>query len=325
MLDMITDLMVAQALHVAARLGIADELTGGPLSPDEIARRLDADPDAVSRLLRALASRGVFASDSRGRYRLNPLAETLCSDAPVSMRQYAMFFGSPEHWGHWAHLLDAVRTGETAVQTQYGTDVFALFEARPEYGAVFNGAMTTLSDMVREPVLAAYDFSRYTTIVDVGGGHGSLLAGILERTPSARGVLYDLPDVVAEASGVLATVSERCRVEGGSFFDSVPAGADAYVLKSIVHDWTEEKALVILRHIRESIAPDGRLLLIELVIPEGDGMHPGKFIDLEMLLVAGGRERTEEEYRELLAKAGFALVTVIPTASPMSVLECAPI
>jgi hypothetical protein len=263
----------------------------------------------------------VFASGTDGTFRLTPLADTLRTDAPVSMRAWALFIGSPEHWDHWSHLVDSVRTGEPAVP-----DAFALFESSPEYGAAFNGAMTTISNLVREPVLAACDFSRFRTVVDVGGGHGSLLAGILQRTPTAQGVLFDLPSVTAGASDVLRAhgVEQRCRVESGSFFDSVPAGGDAYLLKNIVHDWEPAKALAILRNVRAAIEPDGRLLLVELVIPEGDGAYSGKFIDLEMLLIAGGRERTLREYREFLPHAGFELTDAVRTASPVWVLECTP-
>jgi hypothetical protein len=262
----------------------------------------------------------VFATGRDGRFRLTPLGDTLRTDAPVSMRSMAMFVGSPEHWEHWSHLLDSVRTGEPA-----RSDPFGYFEEHPEYAALFNAAMTELSDFSRESVLAAYDFSRFRTLVDVGGGHGSLLAGILRGTPATQGVLFDLPSVTAGAPQVLRAhgVEQRCRIESGSFFDAVPAGADGYLLKNIVHDWEPAKALAILRNIRDAIDPGGRLLLIELVIPERDAPHPGKLVDLEMLMI-GGRERTLREYREFLPHAGFEVTGAVRTVSPVWVVECSP-
>jgi hypothetical protein len=326
LVEMVWGCQVTQALYVAAKLGIADVLAAGPLTPEEIARRVDASPDGVFRLLRALASRGVFAARADGRYELTPLADTLRTDAPVSMRSVALTWGSPEHWEHWGHLLDSVRSGEPAVPAIRGMDFFAFTEANPDFGEVFNNAMTTFSNVAKEPVLAAYDFSPFATIVDVGGGHGALLAAILQQTPTARGVLFDQPSVTTGAAEVLRAhgVEARCAVESGSFFESVPAGGDAYVLKSVIHDWDEPKALTILGKVREVIKPDARLLLLEMVLPEGNSSHMGHVFDLEMLLDVGGRERTEREYQQLLAKAGFELTRVVQTVSPVWVVEARP-
>jgi len=318
--------MLTQALSVATKLGIADLLADGPLTPEEIARRVDASPDGVFRLLRALASRGVFAARPDGRFELTPLAEPLRSDAPVSMRSVALLWGSPEGWEHWGHLLDSVQTGEPAVPAIRGMDFFAFLASKPAFAAEFNTAMTTFSNLVREPVVAAYDFSPFPTIVDVGAGHGAMLAAILQRTPTARGVLFDQPSVTAGAADVLRAhgVESRCTIESGSFFDRVPSGGDAYLMKNIIHDWPEVEALAILRNIREVIRPGGRLLLIELVLPEGNSAYMGNLFDLEMLLDLGSRERTEREFRQLLAQAGFELTRVVQTASPVCVVESKP-
>jgi C-methyltransferase len=326
LLELIMGSMVAQAIHVAARLGIADQLAAGPLTAEQIAERVEASPDGVGRLLRALAGQGLFAARPDGRYELTPLGEPLRSDAPVSVRAVALLFGSAQHWEHWGHLLDAVRSGEPVVPSLRGMDAWAYLEADSEFASLFNNAMTSISDFAKDPVAAAYDFRPFGTIVDVGGGHGALLAAILARTPTARGVLFDLPHVTAGAPAVLRAqgVESRCAVESGSFFDRVPAGGDAYLLKTVIHDWPEDRALAILRKVREAMKPDGRLLVVEFVIPEGNTAHWGKTIDLEMLLMVGGRERTEAEYRDLLARAGFRLTAVVPTVSPLSIVEVQP-
>lgn len=326
LLEMIWGSMLTQALYVAAKLGIADLLADGPLTPEEIARRVDASPDGVFRLLRALASRGVFTARPDGRYELTPLAQPLRADAPVSMRSVALLWGSPEHWEHWGHLLDSVRTSEPAVPAVRGMDFWEFLASRPAMETDFNTAMTTFSNLVKEPVLAAYDFSPYSTIVDVAGGHGAMLAAILQRTPAARGVLFDRPSVAPGAVDLLRAhgVESRCAIESGSFFVSVPPGGDAYVLKNIIHDWADDEALVILSKIREAIRPDGRLLLIEMVLPEGNSSHLGNVFDLEMMLDLGSRERTERDFRQLLAKAGFELTRVVQTASPTCVVESKP-
>lgn len=325
-LELITAGMISQALQVAAKLGIADVLAAGPLPPTEIARRVDANPDGVHRLLRALASQGVFRADGSGRYELTPMASALRSDADVSMRSFAMYVGSPEHREHWSHLLDSVRSGEPSIEKIRGMDAWAYFEQNKELAEIFNDAMTGFSDFAQAPMLAAYDFSRFGRIVDVGGGHGSLLAGILSQAPDAKGVLFDQPSVTQGADAALRTagVQDRCAIESGSFFEKVPAGGDAYVMKNIIHDWADDKAQAILRNVRAAIAPHGRLLLVEMVLPENNSAHPGKFTDLEMLLLVGGRERTEDDYRALLANGGFRLERVVRTASPLCVLEAAP-
>jgi C-methyltransferase len=326
MFEMILAAWTAQAIQVAAELGIADALTDGPLSLAELANRVDADPDALRRLLRALISRGVFRQRLDDRYALNALAETLRTDAPFSLHGYARLAGSPQHREHWTLLVEAVRSGKAVVPGLRGKQAFDYLRDEPELAKLFNDAMTGIDGLAAMAIVAGYSFEPYRTIVDVGGGHGGLLSSILTATPTARGVLYDLPDVVAGASAVLAAqgVADRVRVEGGSFFDSVPTGGDAYVLKNVLHDWPDEQAVAILRTVRAAAGADATVLLVETVLPEHDRDFAGKWVDLEMLVHADGRERSAAECRELLRQAGFRMKRVVQTASPFSVVEATP-
>lgn len=323
MMEMITATWTSQAISVAAQLGIADALADEPLPIDELAARVGADPDALRRLLRALISRGIFRHRRDGRYELNSLADTLRSDAPVSMTWAAQFYGSAEQRERWTFLADSVRTGNSVVPALRGKESFDYFAEEPQLAELFNRTMTSISELTTVPVVACYDFSAYPTIIDVGGGHGQLLAAILAAAPASRGVLYDLPRVVADVPSLLrgSKVADRVRIAEGSFFDSVPGGGDAYVLKNILHDWPDDKAVQILRNVRAAAAKRVTVLLIELVIPNHDRDFPGKWADLEMLLNLGGRERTVAEYRGLLSQAGFRLTRVVQTASPLSVVE----
>ncbi|MGW5351730.1 methyltransferase [Streptomyces sp. NPDC004031] len=326
MLEMITAGMVSQALQVAATLGIADALADGPHTPKEIARTVGADPDGVHRLLRALASYGVFRADRSGRYALTSLASTLRSDAQMSLRSIAMFTNAPEQREHWSYLLDAVRTGEPVMEKVRGVDVWTFFEKNEELADVFNDAMSDFSHFTLAPVTAAYDFTPFTSVVDVGGGQGAMLTAILARAPHTTGTVFDLSSAVAGAEDTLreAGLTGRGCVEAGSFLEHVPEGGDCYLLKNVLHNWPDEEVALILRNVRRAIAPGGRLLIIELIIPEGNGAHPGKLSDLDMLLLVGGRERTEAEFRTLLTTAGFQLARTVPTASPLSILEATP-
>jgi hypothetical protein len=324
--ELVLNAWVAQAVHAAAELGIADALADGPLSIEELSRRVEADPDALERLLRALITRGVFRRRRDGRYDLSPLADTLRSDAPASMAGGARFFGSPQHREHWSMLADSVKTGRPSVPTLRGQEFFDYLATEPDLAQLFDQAMTGVSDLAVGPIVAGYDFSGYSTIVDVGGGHGRLLAAILAATPAARGVLYDQPPVVADAPTLLRKhgVDGRVRIESGSFLETVPAGGELYVLKLIIHDWPDEQAVTILRNVRDAAGPDGTVLLLEQVIPTHDREFPGKWVDLEMLLCFGSRERTAAEYRDLLDRAGFRMTRVVQTASPFSFVEAKP-
>ncbi len=322
-MELIIATWTSQAITVAAELGVADALAEGPLPLDELADKVGADTDALRRLLRALIGRGVFRHRRDGRYELNPLAASLRYDAPVSMAWAARFYGSPEQRLRWTRLVDSIRTGRSVVPVLHGKESFDYFAENPDHADLFNRTMTAISALTDAAVVAGYDFSRYPTIVDVGGGQGPLLATILAAAPDSRGVLYDLPQVVASVPSLLCKhdVADRVRIETGSFFDGVPGGGDAYVLKNIMHDWPDEKAVQILRHVRTAAGPRATVLLVELVIPDHDRDFPGKWADLEMLLNLAARERTVAEYRNLLSQAGFQMTRVVQTASPLSVVE----
>jgi DNA-binding transcriptional ArsR family regulator len=323
MLEMITNAWAAQAVTAAADLGIADALANGPLSVDELAAAVDAKADTLSRLLRALISRGVFRQRRDGRYELTPLADTLRSDAEVSVAGMARFVGSPAHREHWSHLTDAIRTGQAVIPALRGKPSFEYLADEPELGKIFNDAMTSVSEVAIASVTAAYDFRRYATVVDVGGGHGRLLAAILNATPDARGTLFDLPQVVAGAPALLSEhhVEDRVRVVEGSFFDAVPEGGDAYLLKNVIHDWPDDDAVRILSNVHIAAGTGKNVLLVELVIPRHDREFLGKWADLEMLIGAAARERTADEYARLLSRAAFRMTRVVETASPFSVVE----
>ena len=326
MFEMITGAWVAQAIQVAAELGIANALADDPLPLDDLADRVGADPDALRRLMRALISRGIFRQRRDGRYDLTALAETLRSDAPFSMHGYARLIGSPQHREHWSLLVESVKSGKAILPQLRGKDAFDYLRDEPELAKLFNDAMTGTDGLAAIAIVAGYSFGPYRTIVDVGGGRGGLLSTILAATPNARGVLYDLPEVVAGASALLRQqgVEDRVRVEGGSFFDSVPSGGDAYVLKNVVHDWPDGQAVAILRNVRVAAGADATVLLVEAVLPEHDRDFAGKWVDLEMLLEANGRERDAAEYRDLLRQAGFRMTRVVQTAAPYSVVEATP-
>jgi O-methyltransferase/methyltransferase family protein len=323
MIELIIEAWAAQAITAAADLGIADALAAGPRSADEVAAAVGADADAVGRLLRALTARGIFRQRRDGRYGLTPLGETLRRDAEVSLAGFARWVGSRQHREHWSHLTDAVRTGRAAIPQLRSKPAFDYLADEPELAAIFNDAMTGTSELAIAPVIAAYDFGSHSTIVDVGGGHGRLLAAILRATPNSRGVLFDLPHVVAGAPAVFREqrVEDRARIAEGSFFEAVPEGGDAYLLKTVIHDWSDDQAERILRNVRAAAGPGKCLLLVELVIPGHRRDFPGKWVDLDMLVGTDARERTADEYAALLGRADFEMTRVVETASPFSVVE----
>ncbi|WP_197373580.1 methyltransferase [Mycolicibacterium baixiangningiae] len=314
------------ALYSAARLGIADELASGPARAAEVAARVGADPDGVYRLMRALASRGVFAQRTDGSFALTRIGAALRSDTEGSLRDAVLFIGHPIRWADWGHLEHSVRTGQTAFADLHGSSFFDYLAHDPEFAEVFNRAMTANSSLADEVALAQYDFTGFRLIADVGGGHGSVLATILRSAPSARGVLFDLPAVVANAAPTFtaAGVADRVTIRGGSFMESVPEGADAYVVKNIIHDWQDEDAVRILRNIRTAVADGGKLVLLEMVLPERADSFLGLMVDLEMLVAVGGRERTRAEYANLLQRSGFRLTRVLDTVTPLSIIEAEP-
>jgi hypothetical protein len=317
---------VSQAIHVAAVLGIADLLENGPRSADELGEATGAHAPTLYRVLRALSSVGLFA-ESDGRFGSTPLSEYLRTDAPTSLRAWAKQIGQPYYWMSWGHLLHCVRTGEPAFPELHGTNAWEYRAAHPEEDAVFNAAMTALSAGVVEGIVRSYDFSGFGVLVDVGGGEGALLAAILASNPALHGILFDQPHVLTDAGALLerADVASRCEVVGGSFFDAVPEGADAYLLKSIIHDWDDSSAIQILRACRAAIADTGRLLVIEPIIRPGNEPDPAKFSDLNMLVMLGGRERTAGDFGRLYTEAGFRMTDIVPTGSSFAVIEGVPV
>jgi hypothetical protein len=316
----------SQALYVAAKLGIADLLRDGPQSPDDLARVTGTHPRGLARLLRALASEGVFAETADGRFAQSPLSEFLRADVPGTIRPMVLMLGE-EHYHTWGQLLFSVRTEKPAFDVVHGKPVFDYLAEHPQEAALFDEAMVAIHGAETAAVLGAYDFSGIGTLVDVGGGNGSNLIGILGKYPQLRGVLYDLPHVVARAEPKLkaAGLADRCTAVGGSFFDSVPPGGDAYHLRHIIHDWDDDKSLTILRRCRGAMRPGARLLVVESVIPPGNERFFGKWLDLNMMVIPGGLERTEAQYRELYEKAGFRLTRIVPTRTEMSVIEGEPV
>ena len=317
---------VSQAIHVAVALGIADLLSDGSRGSDELAEATGTHPRSLYRLLRALASLGIFREEDGRRFALTPLAASLRSDAPESLAGWAALIGRPYYWQAWASLLHSVRTGENAFRHVHGADVWEYRARHPEESAIFDRAMTALTLRANRSLLAAYDFGRFGTVVDVGGGQGAFLAGLLAEYPAMNAVLFDQPHVVAGAEEMLraAGVSDRCRIVAGDFFDRVPEGGDAYVLKAIVHDWEDEQAAAILRTCRRAIAPGAVLLVIEREVGAPNEAPEAKFSDLNMLVAPGGQERSLDEFASLFAAAGFRFVGATPSESGYNVIEGAP-
>ena len=316
---------ISQALHVVATLGIADLLVEATRTSDELAAATDVHAPTLYRLLRALASVGVVLELEGRRFQLTPLGERLRSDVPDSIAGWAAYVGRAPHWQAWGGLLHSVRTGENAFQHHHGTDVWTYRSTRPEESAAFDRAMTSNSRRFNAALLAAYDFGRFRRIVDVGGGNGAFIAAILAAHRDVEAVLFDQPHVVARASALLeeAGVSSRCQVVGGSFFDAVPAGAEAYVLRAVIHDWDDEESIQILQVVRHAMQPDGFVLLIERVIAPPNEGRDGKFSDLNMLVAPGGRERTRDEFAALLEGSGLRLHRIVD-AGALSVVEATP-
>jgi hypothetical protein len=313
------------AIHVAARLGIADLVTKAPGTAEELATATKTHAPSLRRLLKFLASVGIFREDAAQRYQHTALSETLRSDHPESMRDFAIALGSDFCWRPYGALSETIRTGQPAFNHVFGTSFFEYLGTHPEDASAFDAAMTSLSSRDIAPILAAYDFSKFERIVDVGGGHGALLHAILSANPKLRGVLVDQPAVVEGAvalrSGVIAARSE---IVGGDIFKSVPEGADAYVEKYIIHDWNDEDALKILKNCRRALDRGGKMLLLEAVLGAPNEPDATRFGDLLMLMLLQGRERTESQFTVLLREAGFVLTRVIPTAGGVSIIEGVP-
>jgi hypothetical protein len=313
----------SRALAVAAELGVADLLSDGSCSVEELASATRTNGPALYRLLRALASIGVFHEDDQRRFSLTAMGDYLRTDHPLTLAPVTRMFCADYEWQAWGELLHSVRTGENAAVHALGVDIWEYRRRHPEAGEVFDAAMRTLSRATTGDLLGAYNFGRHQIIADIGGGTGAVLASVLVAHPALRGILFDRPHVVANAGPVLqdAGVADRVTVVAGDFFEAVPDGADAYVLRRILHDWAEEKAVQILRRIHEVMEPDARLLVLDAVVGPPDDDPLTKFLDLMMLVSAGGRERTEPEWKALLADAGFRVECATRATSNMHVIE----
>ncbi len=325
LLQMLTGKWLSIGISMAARFGVADHLETGPRTADELAAATGIHGPSLYRLLRALASVGVFSETEDGRFTNTPLSDLLRSNSKPSVRNMAMMLLDDWHLDIWREAPWTLATGKAAPFKVWGKQGFERFAEHPEDAVNFNNAMTDMSTADSAPTAAAYDFSGFRDIVDVGGGLGMLLSEILKKTPGLRGILFEMPYFIdkVRASPLLQPYADRCEVVAGSFFESVPE-ADAYILKHIIHDWDDEKSKAILSTCRKSIRPGGKLLLAEAVVPPRN--EPGfvKILDLEMLMI-GGLERTEQQYRDLYASAGFRLDRIIPTRGPMQIIEGSPV
>ncbi len=323
MLQMLNAFLTVQALHVAAALGIADQLADGSRSVDDLANATCVHRPSLYRLLRMLAGAGVFREEADGRFATTPLGGTLRSEGPHSVRDWALYVGAPEMWEVWGRLRDSVMTGEAAFPRVHGMALWDYKAAHPELRILFDRWMSRQSEQHNAALVASYDFSPFRAVADIGGGTGSTLAAILRATPSLRGILLDLPQVVERTAPLEeAGVADRCEVIGGDMLQGVPAGAGAYLVKRVLMDWSDEQAARILRNCAGAVAEDGKVLAVEMVLPPGNEHTPGKPFDVLMLLVhPGARIRTEAEFRDLFAAAGLRLTRVVPTPSPNSILE----
>jgi hypothetical protein len=323
MLRMLNAFLTVQALHVAALLGVADLLAAGSKTVDELAAATKADRSSLHRLLRMLTGPGVFLEEADGRFAITPLGATLRSDGPDSVREWALFVGAPEMWAVWAGLRASVMSGEASFPAVHGTPMWEYIAARPNLGEAFNGWMTRQSKQHNAALMAAYDFSPFRLLVDIGGGQGSTLAAVLSAYPSLRGVLLDVPQVVARTAPLdEAGVADRCEVVGGDMLRAVPEGADAYLIKRVLMDWGDADSMTILRRCANAMAEGGKVLVVEMLMPAGNDPSPAKPFDILMLLnQPGGRIRREPEFRELFNGAGLRLSRVVPTTSPNSIIE----
>ena len=320
---MVNGYQLTQAIHVAARLRLADLLAGGPRTSDDLAAETKTHPPSLYRLMRALAAQHIFDEQPGRAFALTGMGQLLRSDHDPSLQGWAAFVGSSTHWRGWGHLLHGVQTGQSGVEHEVGMSTWEWRSQHPEENALFNAAMTSNSRMSTPVLVSAFDWGKFARIADIAGGHGAMLAAILKRFPNTRGILFDMPHVVDGAPALLQSegVAGRVDIAPGSMFESVPE-ADAYILKYILHDWYDDKSADILRTIRTAAPPDARLLVIERVIEGPNEGVPGKMSDLNMLIAAGGRERTIDEFTALFASTGWSFVKAHP-AFPHYIIEAA--
>ncbi len=323
MMQMITGFWTSCCIYAAAKLNVADFLKDKPQTADQLAEATHSDAASLYRVLRALSSVGVFSENEQRQFELTPLGNTLQSDAPGSMKAMAIA-QLGDHFNAWGNLVYSIKTGHIAFDNIEGMPVWKYYETHPDEGLNFMKAMTGLTGAVIQNVLPMYDFSGFKTIVDVGGGNGALLMAVLDKAPQATGIVFDEEYVVDETKKSIQQkgYSNRCETAAGSFFDFIPENADAYLMKMVLHDWNDEQCLQILKNCHKAMKPGSKLLVLDAVIPEGNEPHPGKFMDINMLAMTGGKERTKKEFVSLFAGAGLKLSRVISTHSPLfSIVE----
>lgn len=315
---------VSRLVHVAAKLRLADLLKGGSRSIEDLASAADVQPAALYRLLRALASVGIFAEAKGRRFKITPLAATLRTGVPHSMHAWALMINESWMWDSWKELFSGVKTGEMPFLKAHGMPIFQYLDRHPEDLEVFGESMSSLSQAENPAITAAYKFPKGRTLVDIGGGHGSLLAAILKANPSLQGVLFDQGAVIARAENdkhvTARGIAQRCRLESGNFFEAVPKGGDAYIMKYILHDWSDDECVQILANCRTAMNEKGKVLVVDNVVSSGNEPSWGKLLDIQMLII-GGRERTKEEFAALFAAAGLKLVRIVSTKCPLSIVE----
>lgn len=322
LMQMLMGFMVTKGISAAAKLGIADQLAAGPRYYVALASALGVDNKALHRLMRGLSSVGVFTETAPGTYGLTPISNLLRAEVPGSLRSMAVMITTPSHWLPWGKFEETVRKGVSVLEEIFGQPLWEYYRQNTEEAAWFNGAMSDFSSMSAAAVTQAYDFTRFKRIVDIGGGHGFLLTALLRAAPKARGVLFDLPQVVISDKKLPVDVAQRVETSPGDFFRDVPGGGDCYTLKHVIHDWPDVQCRQILQNIRMAMKPGAKVLILDQVMPAGISPHPGFMMDLNMLaMTPGGRERTEGEFRALLSSAGLRLARVIPTPSPVSIVE----
>jgi hypothetical protein len=323
LIRMATAHWVSRLLYVAAQMNLADHLADGSKTADEVAWSTAADAPSLYRVMRTLASLGLFTEDHSHRFSLTPLGEALKTGTLGSVRTSVLTLAGDLSTKSLDHLLYSVQTGKSGFERAFGMPFFDWLANHPTDASMFSETMVGVHGAEPAAVAAAYDFSEFETIIDVGGATGNFLASILDRHSRPRGILFDLPHVVRDASALIqaSRLADRIRIEAGNFFESVPAAAGAYLLSHIIHDWSEVQCLTILGNCRRAMKPNSPLLIIEMVLPTGNTPHPGKMLDIVMLTITGGQERTEPEYRALLDKAGFRLTRVVSTESAVSIIE----
>lgn len=319
--------IVAKSIQAVAELGIADLVAQQPQHVQVLAETTGTDISSLYRLLRGLAMLGVFREIATGEFTNTPLSECLRRDIPGSMHDLALYVPHDGNWRAWMHLMDVLKTGKASFPQANGLELFEYLNTHPTTAEHFNHSMTSLSASVAAEFLMVYSFKDFSSVVDVGGGHGLLLASILQDHPNLQGVLFDLPSVIEGALPFLTEkgVTKRCDLVAGSFFESIPAGYDVYVLKHILHNWSDEQAIEILSCCRKAIPPHGKLLIVEMLLPSGNDFHPAKWFDISMMISVGGKERTELEFRQLLAQSDFKLQRILPMKSTVVILEANPV